>query len=696
MISYKRTGWRTDVIVGLSSETKPTDVENGYRFCEIDTGYMFAFDAEHKQWHKLPGSSVDEDEVRAIIDDATAELQAELDEAISGATVDSEVINARVDSEGTTYGTLKQRLDAENTELKNGLSVSTNEQFIQYTKGKYVYITANLDPVDLTDIRALASAEYAIVDCEEGDVFTISAGFVGTSAFMITVTDDSGNVIFRKNNQYGDTAGIIKEYPLVIPHGGTKLILNNSTERMPITNSIKGTYIANTVDMLSNGAIVTSVLTSDMFETGGIIANTGEENDTAPRSRTIGYIDKAYSSFVSDSENYRFTIFAWDDNGNYVGEVDANNIGYEKNGSLNWRTSCSIPEQFKYNHRVVTETSFAYITRALTHIKTYGYANTLRAYVDSKIKVSAYEIPWNYYSSNDDVSLVSNFDSLIALYDELVTKYPNYITKNSLISGTFTNYEYVFTTGKYNHQSGQRSEDAEVDKPVVLVITGVHGYEKTSIMSTYAFFKALCDNIATLGEIKEKLTIRLIPCVTPWSFDNNTRWNENGVNINRNFNANWTPQGQPFDSDYSGQSAASESETKVVQNWLDTYMPNAIAFIDHHNSGFTNEVSYLGMPNDLTGSAEVKKHFRYSIDKVISYWKKIRGMVSNALIYEYTGALKVGGSAGAYGANNWNKPTMTFETSWNVNSFGQHSDKSIGVGSESFACLMESIMKYAE
>ena len=121
MISYKRTGWRTDVIVGLSTETKPTDVENGYRFCEIDTGYMFAFDAEHSQWHKLPGSSVDEDEVRAIIDDATAELQAELDEAISGATEDSEVINARVDADGTTYSTLKQRLDAENTELKNQL-----------------------------------------------------------------------------------------------------------------------------------------------------------------------------------------------------------------------------------------------------------------------------------------------------------------------------------------------------------------------------------------------------------------------------------------------------------------------------------------------------------------------------------------------------------------------------------------------
>lgn len=61
------------------------------------------------------------DEAESVVSDAVAELQAELDEAISGATVDSEVINARVTSDGTTYSTLKQRLDAENTELKNAI-----------------------------------------------------------------------------------------------------------------------------------------------------------------------------------------------------------------------------------------------------------------------------------------------------------------------------------------------------------------------------------------------------------------------------------------------------------------------------------------------------------------------------------------------------------------------------------------------
>lgn len=66
------------------------------------------------------------DEAGSVVSDAVAELQAELDEAISGATVDSEVINARVDSEGTTYSTLKQRLDTENSDLKNQITTLEN------------------------------------------------------------------------------------------------------------------------------------------------------------------------------------------------------------------------------------------------------------------------------------------------------------------------------------------------------------------------------------------------------------------------------------------------------------------------------------------------------------------------------------------------------------------------------------------
>lgn len=45
---------------------------------------------------------------------ATANLQAQINNIVSGSTADSEVINARVGADGTSYQTLKARLDAEN------------------------------------------------------------------------------------------------------------------------------------------------------------------------------------------------------------------------------------------------------------------------------------------------------------------------------------------------------------------------------------------------------------------------------------------------------------------------------------------------------------------------------------------------------------------------------------------------------
>lgn len=39
---------------GRSIDTKPTNVANGSRFTEIDTGRKYCFDAENKKWYEMP------------------------------------------------------------------------------------------------------------------------------------------------------------------------------------------------------------------------------------------------------------------------------------------------------------------------------------------------------------------------------------------------------------------------------------------------------------------------------------------------------------------------------------------------------------------------------------------------------------------------------------------------------------------
>lgn len=45
---------RAPSFAGRSIDIKPTDVENGSRFTEIDTGKKYCFDAENKKWHEMP------------------------------------------------------------------------------------------------------------------------------------------------------------------------------------------------------------------------------------------------------------------------------------------------------------------------------------------------------------------------------------------------------------------------------------------------------------------------------------------------------------------------------------------------------------------------------------------------------------------------------------------------------------------
>ena len=40
---------------GLSTDEKPTDVQNGCEFKEIDTGDVYMFDEEHVDWLQFSG-----------------------------------------------------------------------------------------------------------------------------------------------------------------------------------------------------------------------------------------------------------------------------------------------------------------------------------------------------------------------------------------------------------------------------------------------------------------------------------------------------------------------------------------------------------------------------------------------------------------------------------------------------------------
>lgn len=284
------------------------------------------------------------------------------------------------------------------------------------------------------------------------------------------------------------------------------------------------------------------------------------------------------------------------------------------------------------------------------------------------------------YTTERNVYNVATTAKIYELYDALVTKYPTYITKNVIgqnSEGTSV-CEYVFTSGNYNEASTMRNKDDTKVKPTVLVISGVHGYERSAVMATYQFFRDLANYLPILYPLREGLTFKVIPVVTPYAFDNNTRVNENGVNINRNFNCNWTSTANDG-INYSGEAAADQAETQIVQAWLEANT-SATLFVDHHNSGYDNEVSMLSGLNTADRVTEIKGLYLQGLTKVIPYWKNKKGF-ADTLVFAYTGF--IGGHAMSTDyAQDKEITSVCLETSWDQNSLGLHSAESIAVGAE--------------
>lgn len=206
----------------------------------------------------------------------------------------------------------------------------------------------------------------------------------------------------------------------------------------------------------------------------------------------------------------------------------------------------------------------------------------------------------------------------LGLYDALMNQYPDKVKKNEIHNddGTFTNYEYVISTGQYNTEGIRGTLDTDIKKPKYLVMSGIHGREKAVMMSLYRFVRDVLSGHNVPSRFLESTEIHVVPCVTPYSIDTTERNNENGVNINRNFDWEWNK------SSISGAYAASEKETQAIVNWLKANQDSRL-FLDLHNSGNPHEVAMvLGLKgNEAVNIA--KRTALQGLDRVIPFWRDV-------------------------------------------------------------------------
>jgi len=286
-------------------------------------------------------------------------------------------------------------------------------------------------------------------------------------------------------------------------------------------------------------------------------------------------------------------------------------------------------------------------------------------------------------SVTDDVMLTqSDCNVIYDMFDELVSKYPNYVTKTTL--GEVSGYPYNKYT--FDFLPLINESDSECKKMKFVIVAGIHGYEQGTSWCAANFFKLLCESSdERLGFMKRNIVFEVVPVANPYGFSHNQRKNENGVDLNRNFDSDWVAGNNPEDDYYGGAAANSEAETQLLIQFLNENL-DADYVIDYHNIAGGYPMFYLHddeqtrLCNSVFSALTNKWTGEYSgfpTDRLLGYCKTGQ----NSTLGAYARKLKM--------------RAFTLETPWIMPVIGaiQYDKQTVVTGIEVFANTIIAIIK---
>lgn len=144
-----------------------------------------------------------------------------------------------------------------------------------------------------------------------------------------------------------------------------------------------------------------------------------------------------------------------------------------------------------------------------------------------------------YFENPEDISSAEYHEKFKQLIDS-----HSVIASRKIIgeaSGGYDLYEYeikppIFYVGNEDGSGEQSGEPLRV--PKVLMITGIHGYERSVSLSMYYYFKELLENPTNsdlIEFLKMNVHLKVVALANPYGFDNDKYTNANGYNLNRAF-----------------------------------------------------------------------------------------------------------------------------------------------------------------
>lgn len=181
------------------------------------------------------------------------------------------------------------------------------------------------------------------------------------------------------------------------------------------------------------------------------------------------------------------------------------------------------------------------------------------------------------------------------------TKLPYVDYVDALVGTGWTRHDLGVCSDGVQHVYGVQIGDVTA-KPTIYLQGGIHGDEWWSAFWPLEWFKWLLAPSAPYRQVIRRLlrkyAIYLIPCLNPWGYENTSRFNANGVDINRNADYFWDDPDNAEEP--KGDAVWSEAEAVIVRDVINQVKP--ALFVDCHSlGGFSH--------NALFASAETERRY---------------------------------------------------------------------------------------
>ena len=198
---------------------------------------------------------------------------------------------------------------------------------------------------------------------------------------------------------------------------------------------------------------------------------------------------------------------------------------------------------------------------------------------------STYSAPWGIPggSVSDTNALTQSDCSVIyEIYDELVSQYPEFVSKKVLgnVFGWYLN-SYRFCS-----PLPENTSDFTIPQFKICIVTSIHGYEQGCAWTAAHFFRLMMENKddPVLAFLRRNVVFEVIPVANPSGFSRNARCNDNGVDLNRNFEKDFVYDMDRNSKYWGGERPCSETETQLIMEFIREHK-DAQVVLDYHNIG---------------------------------------------------------------------------------------------------------------